>query len=56
MFSHSGEMFFKPTFKYSMLLKAEIMSIPGSDERWENWMQFVQVLESIYVIEQYFVF
>eukprot|EP01035_Chromulina_nebulosa_P013971 gene13971-18501_t len=22
--------------------EAEIMSIPGSDERWENWMQFVQ--------------
>ena len=21
------------------------MSIPGADERWENWMQFVQVSE-----------
>jgi hypothetical protein len=26
--------------------EAEIMDIPGANERWENWMQFTQVKHS----------
>jgi len=32
-----------PEYREAMAKReAEIMSIPGADERWENWMQFVQ--------------